>query len=122
MTKIIGTRGSAWLQDQEVWVDTGDGPRQVPAAEDLPFMRPAPVPPELIETTYDAIRSTGVNLAPYVRLYEIMRARLCGRPVPDDPVAATFVDGLANQLVIDAVRASATTRAWVDVPAATTPT
>jgi predicted dehydrogenase len=121
MTKIIGTRGSAWLQDQEVWVDTGDGPKQVPAAEDLPFMRPAPVPSELIKTTYDAIRSTGVNLAPYVRLYEVMGARICGRAVPDDPVAATFVDGLANQLVIDAVRASATALAWVDVPATTTP-
>jgi predicted dehydrogenase len=113
--RIVGTKGSAWLDNEDVWVETGRGPTQVPPADDLPAMRPQPAAAELIETTYDAMRSGGVNLGPFTRLYEIIRDRLLGLDIPDDPEPATFADGLANQLMLDAARASASRRAWVEV-------
>ena len=54
--------------------------------------------------------STGMDLAPYTRLYEVMRDRVLGYEVPDDPVAGTFVDGVANQAVVDAIRSSSAQR------------
>jgi hypothetical protein len=38
--------------------------------------------------------------------------------LPDDPAPATFADGVANMVVIDAIRQSARDRAWVDIDAA----
>jgi predicted dehydrogenase len=114
--KVTGTDGSAWTtQGDEVWVDTGDGPTQVPPAADLPPIAPVPPPAELLHTTYDMWHSTGMDLAPYTRLYQVMRDRVLGREVPADPVAGTFVDGVANQAVVDAVRASSSAGAWIAV-------
>jgi predicted dehydrogenase len=115
-TKVTGTAGSAWMQGDEVWVDTGSGPTQEPPADDLPAVAPVPPPSELLHTTYDMWHSTGMDLAPYTRLYEVMRDRILGRAVPEDPAAGTFADGVANQAVVDAVRASSAGRTWVDVP------
>ncbi len=114
-TKVTGTTGAAWTQGDEVWVDTASGPTQVPAADDLPAVAPVPPPSELLHTTYDMWHSTGMDLAPYTRLYEVMRERILGHEVAADPVAGTFVDGVANQAVVDAVRESSATRTWVDV-------
>jgi predicted dehydrogenase len=105
-TKVVGSDGVAWLQGDEVWVDTGAGPRQVPAAEDLPVTPPDPPPSDLLHTAYDAWHSTGIDLAPYTRLYSVLVERALGHAVPDDPVAATFADGVACQAVIDAIHAS----------------
>jgi predicted dehydrogenase len=113
--KVTGTKGSAWLQGEEVWIDTGAGPSQVPAAEDLPIVAPVPPPSELLHTTYDMWHSMGTDLAPYTRLYSVMRDRVLGRDVPDDPAAGTFADGVANQAVVDAIRASSPSRSWVEV-------
>jgi len=115
-TKVTGTAGSAWTQGDEVWVDTGAGPTRVSAADDLPVVAPVPPPSELLHTTYDMWHSTGMDLAPYTRLYTVMRERILGHDVPDDPRAGTFADGVANQAVVDAIRAASATRAWVDVP------
>jgi predicted dehydrogenase len=57
-----------------------------------------------------------MDLAPYTRLYTVMRERILGHEVPDDPSPGTFADGVANQAVVDAIRESSATRAWVDVP------
>jgi predicted dehydrogenase len=116
-TKVTGTAGSAWTQGDEVWVDTGSGPTLVAMADDLPVVTLVPPPSELLHTTYDMWHSTGMDLAPYTRLYTVMRERILGNEVPDDPAAGTFVDGVANQAVVDAVRASSATRGWVEVPA-----
>ena len=114
-TKVTGTGGSAWAQGEEVWVDTGAGPTQVPPADDLPAVAPVPPPGELLHTTYDMWHSTGMDLAPYTRLYEVMRDRIVGAEVPADPVAGTFADGVANQAAVDAISESSATRTWVDV-------
>jgi predicted dehydrogenase len=113
--KVTGTDGSAWSQGDEVWIDTGDGPTQVPPADDLPAVAPVPPPSELLHSTYDMWHASGMDLAPYTRLYEVMRARILGYEVGDDPVAGTFADGVANQAVVDAVRASSTAGNWVAV-------
>ena len=115
-TKVTGTKGSAWAQGDDVFVDNGSGPAQVPAAADLPAVAPVPPPGELLHTAYDMWHSMGMDLAPYTRVYEVMRDRVLGKPVPDDPVAGTFADGVANQAVIDAIRASSATTSWVEVP------
>jgi predicted dehydrogenase len=114
-TKVTGTTGSAWTQGDEVWIDTGAGPTQVPAADDLPAVPPVPPPSELLHSTYDMWHSTGMDLAPYTRLYEVMRDRILDREVADDPVAGTFADGVANQAVVDAIRESSASRAWIEV-------
>jgi predicted dehydrogenase len=116
-TKVTGTTGSAWTQGDEVWIDTGAGPTPVPAPDDLPPVAPVPPPGDLLHTTYDMWHSTGMDLAPYTRLYEVMRDRILGYDTADDPAAGTFVDGVANQAVVDAVRASSASRAWTPVPA-----
>jgi predicted dehydrogenase len=116
-TKVTGTAGSAWTQGDEVWIDTGAGPTPVPPADDLPAEAPIPPPGELLHTTYDMWHSTGMDLAPYTRLYALMRDRILGYDTPDDPAPGTFVDGVANQAVVDAIRASSASRAWTVVPA-----
>ena len=68
-----------------MWIDTGAGPTQVPPADDLPAVAPVPPPSELLHTTYDMWHSMGIDLAPYTRLYEVMRDRILGYDVPDDP-------------------------------------
>jgi predicted dehydrogenase len=114
-TKITGSKGSAWLQGEEVFVDTGDGPRQVPLPEDLPLVAPDAPPAELLRTTYDMWHSMGIDLEPYARAYGVLRDRILGRPVADDPAAATFVDGVECQAVLDAVHRSSEGRTWVTV-------
>lgn len=120
-TKISGTRGCAWVQRNqelrrdEVWVDSGSGPRRVPDPEDVPPTPPEPppaefLPPYSIQTRW---HTTGADLAPYTRLYERLRDLVYGDPVEDDPPAATFVDGVADQAVLDAVRQSAAGEGWV---------
>jgi hypothetical protein len=105
-TKIVGRGGAAWLQGEEVWIDTGAGPQAVPMPDDLPVVAPDPPPAELLHTAYDLWHSMGIDLEPYTRLYGVLRDRALGRPVPDDPAAATFADGVAGQAVLDAIRAS----------------
>ena len=86
--------------------------------DDLPVVAPDPPPSDLLHTAYDMWHSMGVDLAPYTRLYERLRDRAAGRPVSDDPVAATFVDGVATQRVLDAIHTSAAGGAWVSATSA----
>ena len=113
--KVTGTRGSAWAQGDDVFVDDGSGPQCVPVPDDLVNAAPVPPPSELLHTMYDMWHSLGTDLDPYTRLFGVLRDRVEGRPVAADPAAATFVDGVAVQAVMDAVHRSATDRAWVTV-------
>jgi predicted dehydrogenase len=114
-TKITGTGGSAWLQGDDVWVDTGAGPRQLDTPADLRNNAPIPPPAELLHTTYDMWHSTGLDLSPYTQLFAVLRERVLGNPVAADPQAATFADGVAGQAVLDAIRRSSRERSWVTV-------
>jgi predicted dehydrogenase len=114
-TKITGTNGSAWLQGEEVWIDAGAGPERVPDPDDLPLVAPDPPPAELLHTTYDFWHSMGLDLAPYTRLCARLRAGALGDAVVDDPPAATFADGVAGQVVLDAIRRASHVGGWVGV-------
>jgi hypothetical protein len=103
------------MQGEDVFVDTGDGPQKVPVPDDLPLVAPDAPPGELLHTTYDMWHSMGIDLAPYTRVYEVLRDRIVGRPVADDPAAATFVDGVACQAVLDAIHRASDERRWVTV-------
>ena len=48
-----------------------------------------------------------MDFGPYTRLAEVLRCRMEGRPDPPGPAAATFVDGVRDVAVLDAVRCSA---------------
>lgn len=105
-TKIIGTAGTAWLEAGQVGLDTGSGPRLLPLPDHLPMEDLDPPPSELIHDAYDRWHSLGGDLVPFRRLYERLLQLAAGRDVPDDPAAATFVDGVEGQAVLDAIRAS----------------
>ena len=115
VTKVTGTSGSAWTQGDAVWVDDGAGPRQVPPPVDLPIVAPDPPPTELLHTTYDMWHAMGTDLAPYTRLFTRFRELIVSGPSASDPAPATFADGVANQAVLDAIRAASASGAWVDV-------
>jgi predicted dehydrogenase len=113
--KITGTKGAAWLAGEQVWIDNGDGAVSVPPPEDLPPVAPQPPPGELLHTAYDMWHSMGTDLAPYTRLYAAMRDRILGHEIADDPPLGTFEDGVANQALVDAIRASSNSGTWQDV-------
>jgi predicted dehydrogenase len=113
--KLTGTDGSAWSQGDDVFIDTGEGPTPIAAADDLPAVAAVPPPSELLHSTYDMWHASGMDLAPYTRLYERMRDRILGYDTPSDPAAGTFVDGVANQAVVDAIRASSAQGSWTAV-------
>ncbi len=84
-TKITGTAGSAWLQGDDVWVDDGTGPRQVPVPDDLVSAPPDPPPSQLLHTAYDMWHSMGIDLDPYTKLYAT-RAGAGRRPARCRPI------------------------------------
>ncbi len=96
------------------------GSRPIAVPPDLINPAPDPPPADLMTTAYDLMHATGIDLAPYTRLYRVLDARLSGEAVPDDPAPATFADGVASMIVMDAIRASARDRTWVDIEGATT--
>jgi predicted dehydrogenase len=115
VAKVTGTAGTVWAQGDDVWLDDGAGPRQVPAPGDLPVVPPDPPPAELLRTTYDMWHSMGTDLEPYTRLFTRFRERALHEPSAADPAPATFADAVANQAVLDAVRAAAASGEWVKV-------
>jgi predicted dehydrogenase len=116
--RVVGTTGTAWIEGDVVRTGDGHGSHVVPTPPDLVYPPPDPPPSDLMVTAYDLMHATGIDLAPYTRLFGSLHARLSGQPLPDDPAPATFADGVANMVVIDAIRQSARDRAWVDIDAA----
>jgi len=118
VARVVGTTGTAWVEGDVVKTGDAQGSRVVPTPPDLLYPPPDPPPADLMVTAYDLMHATGIDLAPYTRLFRSLHARLSGEPWPDDPTPATFADGVANMLVMDAIRASARDRTWVDIEAA----
>jgi predicted dehydrogenase len=119
VARVVGTTGTAWVEGDVVRTGDGNGSHVVPTPPDLVHPPPDPPPGDLMVTAYDLMHASGIDLAPYTRLFGSLRARLSGRPLPDDPAPATFADGVANMVVIDAIRRSARHRTWVDIDPAT---
>jgi predicted dehydrogenase len=99
------------LQDGHAVVSSAAGSTVLPVPDELRL--PEPPPPST-----DAKHAfTQLELPPYTRLAERFRALMDGeRPPPTAPPTPTFHDGLRNQLVIDAMRASSRAGGtWLDV-------
>jgi predicted dehydrogenase len=114
-TRVVGAEGTLWIEGERVRVADARGQRPLDTPEDLRLPPPDPPPRELLKTAYDMLHSMGIDLPPYVRLYETMRDRILGRQTASDPEAGTFVDGLAGQQVLDAIRRSSSEGGWVRI-------
>jgi predicted dehydrogenase len=113
--RVTGTLGTAWIQGDEVHVATAEGSGPVEVPDELRLGAPVPPPMDLMVTAYDWMHSMGIDRHPYARLYGVLRDRLEGREVPEDPPAGTFADGVAGMRVLDAIRRADAERTWVDV-------
>jgi predicted dehydrogenase len=114
-TQFAGSRGTLWIEGDDVWVADGAGVRRLPVPDDLVLRPPQPPPVVGPTTAYEMMHLTGIDFGPYVRLYERFRDRILGRPVPPDPAPASFADGVASMVVLDAIRQSAAEHRWVAV-------
>lgn len=114
-TQFAGSRGTLWLEGDEVWVGDAAGARRLPVPDDLAVGPPEPPPSEGLTTAYDMMHMTGIDFPPYVRLCERFRDLILRRPIPEEPRPATFADGVAGMTVLDAIRASSDEHRWVEV-------
>jgi predicted dehydrogenase len=115
VSRISGTRGTLFIQGNDVVVADREGTRTLDVPDDLALPAPVPPPSELLHTTYDMLHSMGIDLAPYTRLFEVMAERIRGGGGDEDPRPATFADGVAGQKVLDAIRRSNAERSWVSL-------
>jgi predicted dehydrogenase len=117
ITRVTGSTGTAWIEGVGATVKVADaeGTRTLPVPPDLPTATAPPLPDGLVHTAYERMISHGMDFGPYARLAEVLRCRMEGRPAPPGPPAATFVDGVKDMAVVDAVRRSAAERSWVTV-------
>jgi predicted dehydrogenase len=116
LTRIAGSKGTLWMEGDEVRVSDGDGERRLDVPGDLALPPGEPPAADLLTTTYDQLHSFGLEVQPFTRLYEVFAARIAGEPGPDDPRPATFADGVATMDVLDAVRRADHDGGWVEVP------
>ena len=114
-TRIAGSKGTLWIEGDNVQVADRDGERTLDVPDDLRNDAPIPPPGELLHTTYDMLHSMGTDLAPFTKLFLTLKDRIRGVETPADPAAGTFADGLAVQKVLDAIRKSSAEHTWVAI-------
>ena len=115
-TRIAGTGGTTWAEGDRVQVADASGTRVVPVPPELAVAPGEPPPADLMVSAYDLLHSTGIDLGPYTRLAEVFRDRIMGAGTSmSDPAPATFADGVASMVVLDAIRQSARERRVVEV-------
>jgi predicted dehydrogenase len=119
-TRVVGTQGTAWIEGLGETVRVADalGTRQLEIPDDLRTAPPSAPPPGLLTTTYERMIGHGLDLGPFTRLAEHFRSRIEGAAPPPGPRPATFADGLADMLVLDAIRRSAAEGTTVTLSAA----
>jgi predicted dehydrogenase len=100
LTTVAGTDGTIWIDGDRAWIADRNGPRPLDVPDDLAF----PAAPESDDPRH---RFTHLELGPYTRLCECLRAAVAGEPVTAAVAVPTFADGLAEMRVLDAVKASA---------------
>jgi predicted dehydrogenase len=83
------------------------GTRTLDVPDELRVGAAAPPPREVLQTTYEQMTGLGLDLGPYTRLAEHFLARIRGSRPPDGSRPATFADGVADLVVLDAMRRSA---------------
>jgi predicted dehydrogenase len=101
ITRVAGTTGTVWIEGEEAWLADGQGARRLEVPADLAL----PAPPA--ESDDPRHRFTHLELGPFTRLCEVLRAGVEGSPPPAAVPIPTFADGVAEMRVLDAVRSSA---------------
>jgi predicted dehydrogenase len=101
VTRVAGSAGTAWIDGDDAWVADRDGARRLEVPADLAL--PAPPGP----TDDPRHRFTHLELGPYTKLCGVLAAGVEGRAADAAVAVPTFADGLAEMLVMDAVRESA---------------
>jgi predicted dehydrogenase len=116
-TRVTGSLGAAWIEGVGATVRVADreGVHRVPVDADLPGESAPPLPEGSVTTTYEQMITFGVEYGPYTRLAGAFRDRIEGRVVADPP-PATFVDGVAQMAVLEAITQSAALGgSWIPV-------
>lgn len=103
LTVVAGTDGTLEVNGEGVWVSDRAGRRQLPVPADLAL------PPAAVSDD-PRHRYTHLELGPYTRLCEALRARIDDRAASSVVPVPTFADGRACMRVLDAIRASAGSR------------
>jgi predicted dehydrogenase len=101
LTVVAGADGTLEVDAAGVWCSDRSGRRLLETPEDLVL------PPTPTATDDPRHRYTHLELGPYTRLCEALRAGIEGNEAPTRVPAPTFADGLACMRVLDAIRASA---------------
>jgi predicted dehydrogenase len=102
LTAVAGTDGTVWIDGDQAWIADREGARPLDVPADLAPARAGPA-----DVDDPRNRFTHLELGPYTRLCEALRAAVAREPYPDAVAVPTFADGLAEMQVLDAVRASA---------------
>jgi predicted dehydrogenase len=100
MTRVAGTEGTVWIEGGTVKIADRNGTRDLPIPADLVLPPPPP------QSDDPRQRFSILELGPYTRLCETLRAAMEGHSTSAVPVP-TFVDGVACMQVVDAIRESA---------------
>ncbi len=100
--RIAGTKGTLWAADGVVHLADREGVRELPIPDDL-VLPPQPA----AEGPDSARRFSHLELGPYTRLCEALRAGIDCQPLAAPVPLPTFRDGLACMEIMDAIRASA---------------
>ncbi len=98
---VAGTDGTIEVTSEGVFCSDRTGRRRLEVPADLEL----PEPPSLSDDPRE--RYTHLELGPYTRLAEALRAGVEGRDAAAAVPLPTFADGLAEMKVIDAIRNSA---------------
>ncbi len=101
LSVVAGTRGTLEIDGSRVLVSDRDGRRELGLPDDLAL----PVPPAISDDPRH--RYTHLELGPYTRFCEAVRAVVEQRTPATRVPVPTFGDGLACMRVLDAVRQSA---------------
>jgi len=100
---VAGTDGTLEVTADGVWRSGRDGRRLLDVPDDLALR-------EAAASDDPRHRYTHLELGPYTRLCEALRARMDDRDAASVVPVPTFADGLACMRVLDAIRASAGSR------------
>ena len=101
LTIVAGTDGTLEVDGQGVWCSDRSGRRLLETPADLAL------PPAPDASDDPRHRYTHLEVGPYTRLCEALRAGVEGRDDASRVPVPTFADGLASMRVLDAIRASA---------------
>jgi predicted dehydrogenase len=107
-TRVTGSRGAAWIEGVGATVKVAgpDGVVTWPVPDGVAFERAPKLPEGAVTTTYEQMITFGVEYGPYVHLASAYRDLIAGKKVAG-PQPATFVDGVAQMAVLEAITESA---------------